>query len=195
MSHGWMKLAAAFAVCAGGTFLATYAWQERGAGPRRPSPGPLDALAGWLRLMPDQVERLAGVDPGFAAERAALEAALATERERLAEVFERGAAPDDEILKQVERVIDARAALERRVAGYLVALRPHLTEEQRATLYRRCAEGVREAGGHRWRHGPGRDALQEEPGAPRGRGGRRGQGPGGPPWRDATDEPAGAGPQ
>ncbi len=160
-----------------GGFLAAFAWQEPGSARRGPGPGdPLPTLGLWLNLTPEQLARCAEVSPGFARERAELETALARERDRLAELFEDRDAADDAILLQVERVIDAHDRLERRVAGYLVALRPLLTDDQRVLLFERCAQGVREASGWRWRHG-------QRGGGPPGRGpqagGRRGQGP---PW-------------
>lgn len=156
----------------------TYAWQTRPAPP--PASAPADILGGWLRLPPGQLRALRDIDPGFSAERDELEATLAAEREALAALFEQPNADDGAILDQVERVVAAHAALERRVARYLLAVRPHLTDSQRARLFERAASGVREAGGWRWRGG--RDADLENnrrgggPPPDRGRGFGRGRG-------------------
>ena len=168
-------IVSAFVLCTLGSFVATYAWQQRPeqTPPTEKQPRPADVLGGWLRLMPEQVERIAGVDPTFADESAELEAALETEREKLAEMFEDASATDEAITQQVETVIEAHDRLERRVAKHLLALRPHLTDEQRSKLFERCAQGIREAGGGRWRHGRG-----DEHGGGRGRGWRGGRGGG-----------------
>lgn len=155
----------------------TYAWQTRPTPPAASAPA--DILGGWLRLPPSQLRALRDIDPGFSAERDELETTLATERETLAALFEQPDADDQAILDQVERVIAAHAALERRVARYLLAVRPHLTDPQRARLFEHAASGVREAG-RRWRGG--RDAELENnrrvggPPSDRGRGFGRGRG-------------------
>ena len=196
-------IAGAFVLCTLGSFVATYAWQSQ---PTEQQPSeqlsrPARVLGGWLRLMPQQVERIAGVDPAFADESAQLEATLEAEREKLAAMFEDADATDEAIVQQVETVIEAHDQLERRVAKHLLALRPHLTDEQRSKLFQRCAKGIREAGGWRWRHGRGgghgggrgegwREGRgQGRGGPPPGRGSGRGRGGGrGPHWDDSTDE-------
>lgn len=174
-----LALVGVFAACVLGGFIAAYAWPPRSATqPDATPPDPLRAIGGWLRLMPDQVADLSHVDPDFATQRAALETELANGRERLAEMFEDSSATNAAILEQVEKVIEIHDRLERRVAQYLLALRPRLTDEQRATLFDRCAQGVREAGGWRWRHGAN-DRGGGGHGRGQGAGQRRGQGP---PW-------------
>ncbi len=159
-------IAAAFG---GGSFVATNAWQP--PTPGRPvgglglGPGPATcasrpcnpnqcckSLSGWLQVSPQQQERLGSVDAGFIEDQARLEAALFAERQKLAGLFEKEDSTGEDILQQVERVIEADNALERRVAKHLVALAPHLTSEQRDRLYGCCAKYVRDAGGCRWRH-------------------------------------------
>ena len=165
----------AFALCTLGSFVGTYAWQSRPdqSPPIEQPSRPADVLGGWLRLMPEQIELIAGVDPTFADESAALEAALEAEREKLAEMFEDADATDEAITQQVETVIAAHDRLERRVAQHLLALRPHLTDEQRSRLFERCAQGIREAGGWRWQHGRSGDHS-----GGKGRGWRGGRGGG-----------------
>jgi hypothetical protein len=178
--------------------MATYAWpsQEPASQTREDLPENVQVLGGWLQLSAEQASRLAEIDPDFMEHSAQLEQTLAAERETLAALFEDDRARDDEIVRQVERVIEAHAALERRVCSYLVAVRGNLTEAQRAKLFQRCASGVREAGGWQWREqnrerrgpgwGGGGDRGQRRGGGfGRGRGGRFGTQPG----RDADVEP------
>lgn len=162
-------------------FGVSYAWQAGRTAPPASAANPADVLGGWLRLLPAQVERLRHVDPAFAEDRKQLEDLLAHEQERLAELFESDGAADDELLAAVERVIAAHDALERRVARYLLAVRPQLSPEQRARLFARCADRVREAGNWRWRRGQQSDETSERRGAdpPPDRGFGRGRGRGG----------------
>ena len=156
------------AAAAIGSYVATQAWQPPSA--RQPSADTQScatmscdsttcyrALAGWLGLSPEQTKRLEGIDPKYFADSAGLEQSLFAERARLADLFDDPEAEQDAILKQVDRVIAANGALERRVAAHLVALRSQLTSEQRQRLYERCAKGIREACGcgrqQRWRCG------------------------------------------
>jgi len=149
---------AAFAAVGG--FVATQAWQPvpAASSPATPpcavpcSQGTCcKALVGWLNLTREQTERLAGIDSAFTEESRRLEDALFAEREKLAALFESAEADDETIQQQVEKVIAAGNALERRVAAHLLALRPHLNDDQRTRLYQRCAKGIREAGGcQRW---------------------------------------------
>lgn len=166
------------ALCMLAGFSATYAWQVRRAATASDAANPAEVLGGWLRLMPDEVARLRAVDPAFATDRAALERSLADERDRLARLFEQPSTADGGILEQVERTIAAHDALERRVARYLLAVRPHLSDEQRSRLFERCARGVREAEGWRWRHGQSAiDSPERHGGGPTsGRGFGRGRG-------------------
>ncbi len=181
---------AVFAVCVTGGFLTAYAWPpptlERE--PDLEPTSPASVLGSWLRLPSGQVRELAAIDPSFARERAELEGELEEARNRLAGLFEDAEASDAAIIEQTERVIAVHDQLERRVATYLLAIRPHLDGQQRAALFDRCAESIREAGGWRWRHGAG--ARGGGPPTERGPGRRRGQGP---PWspfgREAQSQP------
>jgi Spy/CpxP family protein refolding chaperone len=147
------------AVAAAGSFVATHAWQSpssTSAGDSGCTSKPCSmeccrALADWLGMSPEQAKKIQTIDATFAEESTKLERALFDERQKLAALFDREDATAEAIQQQVEKVIAADNALERRVAAHLVALRPHLTAEQRAKLYKRCAQGVREAGGCRWR--------------------------------------------
>jgi len=175
------------------TYLASYGMQrsdrpsgEPGAGRGR---GP--SISRWLGLTPEQTNDIRQIEASFAADRRPLEAKLAAERERLAALLEDSETANDEILQQVENVIAAQNALERRVADLLVALRPHLTAEQQKRLFARFASGVREGCGRQWRHGQ-HDDFERGPhgdGPPPGRGFGRGHGRGGGhQWRGGPHE-------
>ncbi|MEW6252946.1 MAG: periplasmic heavy metal sensor, partial [Planctomycetota bacterium] len=157
-------------VCAAATYIVTYAVQQQ----TPPSDGPPGTprgrgLTAALGLAPGQSANVQDIEARFAADRAPLVAQLADERDRLAALLENPDTPADQLMQQVDTVIAAHGALERRILTHLVELRPHLTAEQQQVLFRRFAAGVREGGGWRWRHG-----------VPDGAGGPRGGGPG---WR------------
>lgn len=169
-------------VAAGGSFVATYAWQvDQARLVERRAPRSDAVLAEWLNLDAAQAEAVTELEIAYRAERRALEEALTQAREQLAGLFDDQATPDDVILAQVERVITASSALERRTAEFLLAVRPHLNGEQRQRLLQHCAAGVRAGGGYRWRHGQQGGASTQEwrGGPPPGRGPGRGRG--GPP--------------
>jgi Spy/CpxP family protein refolding chaperone len=167
---------------AGGTFVATYAWQS---GPTRTAPvtAPYPAagrLCAWLDLDPAVRDAVSDLESAYRGERSTLEAAVAAERDALAALFESGEASDAEILEQVEQVIAANNALERRTARFLLDVRPHLTTAQQQRLLRHFAEGVREGGRYRWRHGWQHQGGNNDDGGEPPAG--RGRGRGGPPW-------------
>ncbi len=183
-------LAALALACAAGSYWVTYAWQQP---PATPAPtgaaGRPTRLLDWLRLTPAQREAVRALEADFERDRAALEAELEASRSRLAAAFESGTTTDTELLAQVDAVLAAHQAVERRVAEYLVSLRPHLTPAQRTRLLGHFATGVREARGFRWRHGaadgldPGDGRGAGGPPADRGPGGRGGGRRGGGPGR------------
>lgn len=108
-----------------------------------PSAGPKCPLGEWLSLPTDQCKTVCGADPGFRNEARDLADRKCQERLTLAALLEDPATPGDQILEQVERVIAAHAALERRVVQHLLAIRSHLTPDQQERLLRFCAESVR----------------------------------------------------
>lgn len=167
--------------CAVGSYLATYAVQQQARTDEAGgSIAAAQSVTEWLRLTPQQAADVGGTETAFAADRVMLEAKLGSERERLATLLEDPATSDDDILQQVENVIAAHNALERRVAAHLMAMRPHLTAAQQKRLFDRFASGVREGGGWRWRYGQSGDVDGERRGGgpPPGRGPGRGHGPG-----------------
>ena len=85
-------------------------------------------------------------DPDFHRQGATLRADLAEQRHALAGLLEDPASSDETLTRQVERVIAACDALERRVARHVLAIRRHLTPSQAKQLMGLVAEGVRSAG-------------------------------------------------
>lgn len=165
-----------FALGAASGFGGRYALQQRAGATETPTPPTVRTLAAWLQLDKAQTEALATVDPNYATDRAAIEAELARAREQLAELFEDASSSSEAIDQQVDVVVEAQSRLEHRVAEYLLALRPHLTETQRRELFKQCAHGIREAGrGPRWRGGAGAEDGGDRPG----HGGPPGSGSGG----------------
>ncbi len=180
-------LAAVAVVCAAASYWVTLAWQQppAAAAPTAPAGRPI-RLLDWLQLTPAQRAAVHDLETDFKRDRAALEAELEAARLRLATAFESETTTDAELLAQVEAVLAAHQAVERRVAQYLVSLRPHLTPAQRTRLLGHFATGVRAAHGFRWRHGApdGLDASGGRsaggPPVERGPGGRGGGWRGGP---------------
>ena len=150
-----------------GSFFVTVAQVRHGA--------PATPLEHYLGLSAERAQLVQKADPAFSVEAERLSATLDTARDGLARLLETPSATDREILDQVEQVITAQDALERRVARHVLAIRPHLTPDQQKRLMGLCAHGVRQGGGSRWRGGRGeRDAGGLGPG----RGGGHGGGPG-----------------
>ena len=155
-------IVAVVAVAAGvGAFLAT----PKLAGDR----GQGQPLARWLGLSAEQAEAVKKADPVFEGDADRQTAALGAEREKLAALLDDPKSADDQVMKQVERVIDAHNTLERRVAKHVLAIRSSLTADQQKQLMGLCASGVRRAAGRQWRRGRGQEG--DLPG--RGRGGPR----------------------
>jgi Spy/CpxP family protein refolding chaperone len=137
------------------------------------------ALMDWLAATPQQRAQLESRDPGFADELARLRADLEQRRSEFAAALDSSTTSDNVIRARLEAVLSANAALERRIADYLLLARANLTAEQQRKLFGLAAEEVRRGG---WRARQG------------GEGGRgRGNGYGGPPW--AQQQQQGAAPQ
>lgn len=105
-----------------------------------------NALATCLGLSPSEAREMAEADPDFNGQAATLRADLAEQRDALAGLLEAPDSSDETLTRQVERVIAAHDALERRVARHVLAIRKHLTPSQAKRLMGLLAEGVRSAG-------------------------------------------------
>ena len=105
-----------------------------------------EALADCLRLSPAEAQAMAKADPNFAPEANALRGELDRRRDALAALLEDAAVGDDILMRQVERVIEAHDALERRVARHVLAIRKLLTPPQARRLMGLAARSVRSGG-------------------------------------------------
>jgi len=118
-------------------------------GPAGTGPGACGAacpLGRWLDMPEPQCQAVCAADRGFSAEAPQLLDALARQREALAILLDAPASADRPILDQVEQVIAAHDALERRVARHILVIRPYLTSDQARRLMGLCAQGVRRQG-------------------------------------------------
>ncbi len=111
-----------------------------------PSCNECDALATCLGLSPAEAKVMVEADPDFNRQAATLRADLAEQRHALAGLLEAADNSDETLTQQVERVIAAHDALERRVARHVLAIRKYLTPSQAKRLMGLLAEGVRSAG-------------------------------------------------
>lgn len=160
---------------AGVTALATYTATISTRPTSTPAAGPAKdtttaALLNWLGTSAQQQQDLSAHDPAFATELKQLKADLETKRTEFAATLERVNAPSDEVLARLEATLAANAALQRRIAKYLLSVRDHLTPEQQQKLFGLCAEEAKH--GRQWRGGRGA-AEAGGTGEPPGRG-RRG---------------------
>jgi len=191
-THGLALLLVAVAA-AGASFVVTNAWQA--SRPPASAPAALSQshhdrgrLGDWLQLGSSSAPAVKALEDAYRAARETLEANVAAEREALARLFEDPSATDEAIRAQVERVIVASNALERRTAEFLLSVRSHLDASQQQRLLNYFAQGVRESGHYRWRYGQQRDAGDgaRRGGPPAGRGSGNNRRGGGPPWSNTT---------
>ena len=111
-----------------------------------PSCNECDVLASCLGLSPREAAAMAAVDPDFSRQADALRSHLSKQRHALAHLLEDPGSSDEVVMQQVERVIAAHDALERRVAAHVLAIRKHLTPPQAKRLMGLAAGSVRSLG-------------------------------------------------
>lgn len=162
-----------------GTFAGTVASRPASA-PASSVDEATEALLTWLKASDAQRAELRGHDAGFAGDLKTLREDLATKRAGLAAVLENADALPQTVRARLDEVLTAQAAVERRVADYLLSVRSHLTADQRRQLFGLCAEGVRQGRGWQWGRRQHGDVASQPEGRGR-RGGGRGQG-GGRGW-------------
>jgi hypothetical protein len=97
-----------------------------------------DRLARRLRLDEGQVNILRGKDSGFEADSIRLRDILLAERTALLALFENPESSDEELLRQIDKLILAHSQIERRIAEHVLVLRPYLTVEQQKWLIGLC---------------------------------------------------------
>jgi len=104
---------------------------------------------GWLGLSEEQHKAIHATAPTFDSEAIKLADDLRQRRHELAQLLESEDAADTAVLEQVELVIKAHSALERRVARHVLAIRKHLTPTQQKRLMGLCARQVRGQAGQK----------------------------------------------
>jgi len=100
-------------------------------------------MAHLLELSAEQESTIGKADPDFRAEAKQLAMRLDAEQDKLAELLVSAAAGRETIMAQVEKMMLAHNALERRVAEHILEVREHLAPEQRKKLMGLMAERVR----------------------------------------------------
>lgn len=127
-----------------GAYTATVATKSASQPATAATDNPTDSLVSWLGASDAQRTQLIEHDPTFSGDLKQLQAELAAKRSELAAILERAAASNEDIMAGVEASIAAGAALERRIAKYLLTVRDHLTPEQQRRLFNLCAEEIRQ---------------------------------------------------
>ena len=95
-------------------------------------------LATRLRLTQEQSTWIEQQDPNFEAQCTVLRDRLYAAHTNLAANLENAQVTEQELAAKVDALIEAHAALEKRVAQYIVLLRPQLSQEQRDRLGELC---------------------------------------------------------
>ena len=91
-----------------------------------------------LQLTEDQLTIAAQKDPAFEQEVQQLQSRLLTERQALLSLLESQQEPNGQVSEQIERIITAHNALEKRLISYVVIMREHFTAEQQKRLIGLC---------------------------------------------------------
>ena len=95
-------------------------------------------LANSLELTEKQVSLLYQEDADFETETPDLRNTLLAERAKLLSMFEDSGSADNQLLQQIEKLIAAQSAIERRIVRHVLVLRPYLTGEQQKWLIGLC---------------------------------------------------------
>lgn len=107
----------------------------RGFGQRRRQGG---RLAQRLGLTDEQLLIIREKDPDFEADLTQMRNTLLTERATLLTMFEDAQTDNEDLLKQINKLVSAHSQIERRIARHLLVLRPHLNTEQQKWLIGLC---------------------------------------------------------
>ena len=96
--------------------------------------GSNEALAGRLQLTAEQMAFAQDHDPNFSEDCARLKDEVGAACAALLAAFDDTQLGDEEILARLDGLIEAHSGLERRVAQYVIMMRPHLSSRQRQHL-------------------------------------------------------------
>jgi len=102
-------------------------------------------LAGNIELTPQQIQLFEQLDPEFETESTELAKTVSEEHEQLALLLETPSTNDNVILQQLEKLLEARAQLERLTSQHVLLIRSHLSPEQQKILV-----GLSANCGRRW---------------------------------------------
>ena len=102
----------------------------RGQGRRRYRGG----LSRNIEFTPAQIQMIQELDPGFKTKSAEFAETASKEHGQLALLLETPSASDNVILQQLEKLLDARARMERLTSQHVLLIRPHLSPEQQKIL-------------------------------------------------------------
>ena len=98
-----------------------------------------------IEFTPEQIQAIQRLDPGFEAKSVELAKIASKEHEQLALLLETPSENDNVILQQLEKLLEARAQLERLTSQHVLLIRPHLSPEQQKILV-----GLSANCGRRW---------------------------------------------
>jgi len=98
-----------------------------------------------IEFTPEQIQAIQQLDPEFEAKSVEFTKIASKEHEQLALLLETSSVNDNVILKQLEKLLEARAQLERLTSQHVLLIRPYLSSEQQKILVGLCANC-----GRRW---------------------------------------------
>jgi len=114
----------------------------RGQGRRRRYRG---GLSRNVEFTPEQLQVIQQLDPEFEAKSTEFAKTASNEHEQLAALLNTPSANDNVILQQLEKLLEARAQLDRLTSQHVLLIRPHLSPEQQKNLV-----GLSANCGRRW---------------------------------------------
>ena len=114
----------------------------RGQGRRRRYRG---GLSRNIEFTPEQLQAIQQLDPGFEAKSTEFATTASKEHEQLASLLNTPSANDKVILQQLEKLLEARAQLERLTSQHVLLIRPLLSPEQQKIIV-----GLSAKCGRRW---------------------------------------------
>ena len=103
----------------------------RGQGRRRRYRG---GLSRNIEFTPEQLQAIQQLDPEFETKSTEFAATASKEHEQLASLLETLSVNDNIILQQLEKLLEARAQLERLTSQHVLLIRSHLSPEQQKIL-------------------------------------------------------------
>jgi len=98
-----------------------------------------------IEFAPEQIQAIQQLDPGFEAKSVEFAKIASKEHEQLSLLLETPSTNDNVILQQLEKLLEARAQLERLTSQHVLLIRSHLSPEQQKILV-----GLSANCGRRW---------------------------------------------